>query len=281
MQQAPRCHCSDRGFPIRRCAPASRPDRSPLAARRSRSPFPVPVICFSFLVFVFRLTSLLAVALPLLWLFHRRGASRAPQWIGGSRPTGPRAACWAPAPDPRGAEGTGGRSPAARDRPCFLLASFSLHEQRKVARSLRGSESLAVVVVVAVLLLFVINHQGESSESRTSKCQSRSKGFRTRCAGRESLLFARAKRSNQEKTRPDASRCDETAPVPCAPRRTGAGAQLAALRHVRLFAPALLRGSACFTALGSKQKQLQLQLPRQRQRQQQRQQQQQQQQQQQ
>ena len=202
---------------------------------------------------------LLAVALPLLWLFHRRGASRAPQWIGGSRRTCPSAASCAPAPDPRGAEGTGGRSPAARDRPCFLLASFSLHEQRKVARSLRGSESLAVVVVVAVLLLFVINHQGESSESRTSKCQSRSKGFRTRCAGRESLLFARAKRSNQEKARPDASRCDETAPVPCAPRRPGAGAQLAALRHVHLFAPALLRCSACFTALGSKQKQLQRQ----------------------
>src|SRR5690606_40876323 len=62
------------------------------------------------------------------------------------------------------------------------------------------------------------------------------------------VTFLPVQESNQRTRRWDASRCGEAASSPCAPRESGVGAQLAMLRHVRLFASDSLRCSARFTA---------------------------------
>src|SRR5690606_30292399 len=62
-------------------------------------------------------------------------------------------------------------------------------------------------------------------KQKRSNDESRSKRFKAELSlllrRSESLFFACAKKSNQKKAQPDASRCGCAASVPCAPRGTG------------------------------------------------------------
>ena len=113
-------------------------------------------------------------------------------------------------------------------RACFLLATFSLHEQRKVARSPKGERK-------PLLLLPAL------CEGRTKKKL-------------ESKAFTPASQERVTLTSRDASRCGDAASVPCAPRGGRGGRRTTCFAQTRapLRPPVPLRCSARFTAGRSK-----------------------------
>ena len=93
------------------------------------------------------------------------------------------------------------------------------------------------MLLLSALLLYWFFSKGHSAKQSKGRCQGKIKSFHSRCAGAGHFSLLVQRKGNQKKARPGRDPSGYARRFPALLAERGDGAQLASLKHVRLFAP--------------------------------------------